>query len=242
MTDGGRMQLFCLPHAGGTSSVYEPWRALLAPRIEVVPVELPGRGRRLRELPLDDLDGLTEDAMSGILRCLQPPFGLFGHSMGAVLAFECARRLSQTHGCRPLILFASGHRAPHLPPRPGPRVHELDDATFTARARELGGEFNDALEHEELRALFLPVLRSDLKAAEAYVYRPGAALACDIVALGGEQDPHVSNAELLAWAEQTDAEFQVRTFVGGHFFFHHNGEQLLAAVEQRTWARSLNGC
>jgi medium-chain acyl-[acyl-carrier-protein] hydrolase len=234
MTDVRPVQLFSLPHAGGISSLYEAWRPLLAPTIELVPIELPGRGRRLSERPLRSLERLTEDLTAGILLSLHPPFAFFGHSMGAVLAFECARTLSVAHGYDPLVLFASGHRAPQLSPRDGRQIHGLDDASFLAWARELSGGLNDALEHAELRDLFLPVLRTDLTAMETYVYRPGRPLACDIVALGGIDDPYVSEAELAAWAEQTTGDFHMQLFPGNHFFIHHKADQVTAEIARRS--------
>jgi surfactin synthase thioesterase subunit len=240
MVDAHGVKLFCLPHAGGAGSLYEAWRPLLSPALEVTPIELPGRGRRLRERALLDFDELIEDVIAGILPLLDSPFALLGHSMGAVLAFECARVLSAAQGCSPLALVVSGHRAPQLPPRPRPAMHELDDAGFLARAREFSSDLNDALEYEELRELFLPVLRSDLTAMEAYVYRPGEPLACDILALGGTDDPHVSEEELAGWAEQTKAGFHMRLFAGNHFFIHHAAKQVVTEVGE-SLASSIAG-
>lgn len=233
MTDSRPILLFCLPHAGATSSHYEAWRPLLSPWVEPVPLELPGRGRRLREWPLSDLMELRTDLTAAILRCVDRPFALFGHSMGALLAFECARTLSIAYRRDPLALIVSAHRAPQLARRPGPALHELDDTSFLARTRELSGDLNNALEHEELRELFLPVLRSDITAIETYAYCPGRPLSCEIIALGGAEDPHVSEAELEAWAKQTEASFHMRLFAGNHFFIHHSTNPVIDEITGR---------
>jgi surfactin synthase thioesterase subunit len=207
--------LVCFPHAGGAASYYRPVSAALAPAVEVLAVQYPGRQDRYGEPAVDDLFVLA-DRLAGVLPAvIGRPVAFFGHSMGASLAFEVARRL-EARGTRLHTLFVSGRRAPSAPL--GENVHLKNDDELLAEVKRLGGTEAAILDDPDIRRMALPALRSDYRAAERYHYRPGPDVSCPIVALIGDDDPKVDEAEASGWAERTSAGFELKTFRGGHFY------------------------
>ncbi|GEJ57775.1 thioesterase II family protein [Anaeromyxobacter diazotrophicus] len=227
---GGRLRLFCFPHSGAGASAYACWRRALA-SAEVCPVELPGHGRRLGEPRLCRMESLVRGAVGALLPFLRPPFALFGHSLGALVAFEVARTLEREHQLSPAVLIASGHGAPQLA-RPRESLHALSEPELVARIERMGGTPAGVLTHPELRALFVPVLRADLELGETYAYRPGPPLACPVSALGGLDDDEVGWTELEGWREQTRGGWKLRMLPGGHFFPFAHGSGALAALAE----------
>jgi medium-chain acyl-[acyl-carrier-protein] hydrolase len=226
-----RVRLFCLPSAGGGGSVYMPWARQL-PTVDVCAVQLPGRENRLRE-PAYTRFAEMMDATFQVLRPhLDMPFALFGHSMGALIAFELARRLRAEGAPVPAHLFVSGHRAPQLP-NPRPPLAHLPDAAFLAELRtRYDGVPAEVLRHPDLMALLLPCLRADLALVEDYRCDVAEPLACPISVYGGEDDPVANEAELAAWRAQTRGEFTLTRFAGTHFFIRSAREELLAALSR----------
>ena len=224
---GAPALLVCFPHAGGSASFYHPFAREFAGVCEVVAVQYPGRQDRRTEPPCTDLEALA-DLVYGVLP-LEPerPVVLFGHSMGAVLAYEVARRLERD-GTGPAVLIVSGRRAPST--RRHEEVHRRSDDVLLAEVAGLSGTSSALLEDEELRRMILPPLRADYRAIETYRYRPGPPLACPISVLTGDRDPRVSAAEAEAWRDHTGGGFRLRTLPGGHFYLNERRAEVAAAV------------
>jgi medium-chain acyl-[acyl-carrier-protein] hydrolase len=221
------LRLFCFPYAGMGASAYRPWAAELPADVELCAVQPPGRETRMREPAFADLSQLAAAIGEHILPLLDRPFVFFGHSMGALTAFEVARRLARSGGATPAYLIASAHQAPRLPRRESP-LHELPDAAFVAEIqRRYGGIPDEVLAHRELLELLLPGLRADMTAIERYEYQPGEPLGCPILAIGGTFDARVSVADLEAWRDETTAEFSTRRLHGGHFFIQNARAQVI---------------
>ncbi|ASC71013.1 Linear gramicidin dehydrogenase LgrE [Halomicronema hongdechloris C2206] len=212
------LRLFCFPYAGGGALTFRGWEAHLPATVELCPIELPGRGMRLREPPFDRLAPLAEAIVEALLPCLDKPFAFFGHSMGALLSFEVARRLRRLQR-QPGQLFISGRRAPQWPD-PDPPIHALPEAEFIAELRRLNGTPAAVLENRELMQLLLPTLRADFAVLETYGYEPAPPLNCPIAAFGGLQDPDVTCEMLEAWRQQTCSGFSLQMLPGDHFFLH----------------------
>ncbi|MFE9482369.1 thioesterase II family protein [Streptomyces spororaveus] len=229
------MTLLCFPHAGGAASTYFPMSKLLAPRIGVYAVQYPGRQDRRSEPPLDELTQLA-DRITEALTELAPdrPLALFGHSMGALLAYEVARRLETTERLRPVRLFVSGRRAPgHAATRPD--LHDQDDATILAELRRLSGTDEAVLADDDLVRMLLPTLRSDYKAVECYV-GPGpgeGVLSCPVSVFTGTEDTHVTREGAEGWAAFTSGLCDVESFPGGHFFVNSDREAVASALAAR---------
>ncbi|HET9383173.1 MAG TPA: alpha/beta fold hydrolase [Streptomyces sp.] len=213
------VRLVCLPHAGGSASYYHPLtRSPLLPATEVLAVQYPGRQDRRREPLVDDIPRLADLITEALAPFGDRPLALFGHSMGAVLAFEVAQRLGE----RPRHLFVSGRRAPSRFRRG--TVHLLSDAELVGELRRAGGTDPRFLDDEELLAEILPVVRNDYRAVELYRWNQAPPLDCPVTALVGDRDPQAALDDVEAWRDHTTGAFDLRTFPGGHFYLNtHQG-------------------
>ncbi|WP_409186646.1 thioesterase II family protein [Amycolatopsis sp. VS8301801F10] len=189
------VRLVCLHHAGGTASTYEGWQRPLAEVAQVVPVLLPGRGRHRPARPYTNLEPLVSDLATTLIEHgLADRYALFGHSMGALLAYELSCRLRDRGHAEPLHLFVSGSRAPHL--------YGTDARLF---ALDTGGCAS-------------AVLRADLAVCDSYAWTPRRPLCCPVTAFRGSDDPLATAAHVEAWRSYTEGSLVVREFSGGHFF------------------------
>jgi medium-chain acyl-[acyl-carrier-protein] hydrolase len=222
-------RLFCLPFAGGGALAYYRWPSLISAGFEVARVHLPGRETRLREPLFTRLASLVDTLVEELIPWIDGPFAIYGHSMGALLAFELARELRRRYSLSPVHLFVSGYRAPQLPPSELPFSH-LPDADFINRIRQYGGVPDLIAQNEELMEIFLPILRADLEMAETYVYREEPPLECPLTAFGGLSDPKVDREKIIAWDKHTSMGFSAHFFPGGHFFLHDSEPLVLNQI------------
>jgi surfactin synthase thioesterase subunit len=226
--DDAATQLLCLPHAGGSASYFFPVSRSLSPAIDVLAVQYPGRQDRLREPGLTSVHELADGVVAAIMPLTGRPITILGHSLGASVGYEVARRLERA-GVRPTGLFASGRRAPHLNWDDG--THLRDDAGLIADVRALAGTETAVLDDEDVLSMVLPAIRSDYTAAETYTYRPGPRLSCPIHALTGSADPKVSLEEADGWRDHTDADFDLVVMDGGHFFLNDHVADILRRIK-----------
>jgi surfactin synthase thioesterase subunit len=231
-----RVRLFCFHSAGGGPSMYREWGRALPEHVEVCAVCLPGR-EQLFTLPVrNDLLEIVERVAPAVEPLLDLPYALFGHSMGAVVAFELARRLRHAGKPDPARLFVSARRAPDLPDR-WPPIRQLPDRELIAEVqRRYGGISSEVLANDELLDLFVPVLRADLTALGTYRYTGAAPLACPISCFGGAADAWVAADELEHWRTHTTAGFDLRVLPGAHFYLENEGRGALLATLQRALA------
>ena len=227
----GATRLFCLPHAGAGASGYWEWASLLAPEVEVVPIELPGRESRYKEPPRRSVFDLTAELIEPLSDRVGSNFALFGHSMGALVAYELARALASS-GSPPRHLFVSGLAAPHIGPARHD-VHLLPEPDLLAVIEQLEGTSPEVLASRELVQLLLPALRADFEVCETYRHPHEAALPVPITVLGGMRDPSVSVKEMRAWQDLTSAGFEPMFFPGGHFYLHVLRDEVIAMLLTR---------
>lgn len=226
-----RLRLFCFPYAGGAASIYQAWQERLPPTVEVRPVQLPGRGMRMRETPINQMPALVEATAAALLPFLDRPFAFFGHSMGALISFELVRRFRREQGISPVHLFLSGRRAPQLP-HTEPMTYNLPEPEFLNELRRLKGTPPEMLENAELMQLMLPLLRADFEVCETYTYADEPPLECPMTVFGGIQDLDVNRTHLEAWREQTSAPFSLRMLPGDHFFLQSSKDLLLWSLSR----------
>lgn len=221
-------RLVCFPHAGGSASFYFPVSAALSPVADVVAVQYPGRQDRHTEKGIESIAELADRAADA-LRAHDDglPLTFFGHSMGAVLAFEVARRLERD-GRAPTHVFASGRRAPSSF-RPE-NVHQRDDDGVIAEMRKLSGTDPRVLGDEEVLRMVLPAIRSDYTAIEKYRAEAGAQVGSPITVLVGDDDPRTTLDEARAWEPHTMGTFSLRVFSGGHFYLTEHAQEVIALL------------
>lgn len=222
------LRLFCLPYAGGSSLAFRGWQEALPRGVDVCPIQLPGRGARLFDPLFTRLEPLVHSLGEELLPFLDRPFALFGHSMGARVAFELSRFLRNAHGPQPVVLFVSGGRAPDAPD--GKRDFELPDADFVAMLRRLDGTPTEILDNPEALQLLLPILRADFEVIQTYEYREEPPLSVRIKAFGGTRDSSTGADVILPWSRHTTGSFSLSMLPGGHFFIEESRAQLLMII------------
>ncbi|MET8979303.1 alpha/beta fold hydrolase [Streptomyces sp. NPDC004539] len=235
------VQLVCLPHAGGSAGSYLSLSAALAPEVEVLAVQYPGRQDRRAERCADSIAELTDRLVRVLVaREDDRPMALFGHSMGAVLAFEIARRLEESGGARaPVALLVSGRRAPHLRGEDGDL---RDDEGILRNVRLLDAATATALDDPDLRELVMPALRGDYRATETHVHVPGPPLRCPVVALTGDADPVAPVADVARWRPYTRGPFALHVFDGGHFYLTARSGEVGSVIHDHLVHAARQSC
>jgi surfactin synthase thioesterase subunit len=235
-TTDAPIRLLCLPHAGGAASFYFPMARALAPRLDVLVAQYPGRQDRMLE-PLPATIGEFADGVAEALRPLDDrPLALFGHSMGAAIGFELAQRLERQG--RPVVrLFASGWRAPSR--TRDERIHQGSDAEVIAHIRRLAGTNpkmladTGLLEDPDLAGMVMPAIRSDYRAIETF--RPAhTRVDCPVTVLTGDTDPQVTPEEAAAWRDCVTGPVEFREYPGGHFFLVDHAADIIALIRDRV--------
>ncbi|MBB4677105.1 thioesterase II family protein [Crossiella cryophila] len=229
--EDSKVRLACFPHAGGSASFFYPFSAALTPSIEVLAVQYPGRQDRRADPRIENVQEFAREIVKPLLAWTDKPLALFGHSMGASIAFEVATILEQEFDFRPAALFASGRRAPSR--HRDERVHQQSDDGIVAELQRLSGTDSALLGDEELLRMVLPAIRSDYKAAETYRWQGGVPLSCPITAIVGESDPRVTFDEATTWSEHTRDEFALRTLSGGHFYLNHHQSDVVNEISDQ---------
>ena len=214
-----RLRLFCFSYAGGSASAYASWQAALGPQVEVCAIQLPGRDMRMAEAPCTSLDQLLPQLLRAVQGVDGMPFAFFGHSLGALVAFELTRLLRRHGMPLPQRLIVSGACAPRC--RDTTRqLHSLPDAAFIDALRAYEGSPAPVLDNADLMELLLPMIRADFQIGERYLYRPSLPLPLPITVFSGTRDGHVPQQGARSWEQESSVSCTVQLFEGGHFFIH----------------------
>ncbi|MEU2608434.1 thioesterase II family protein [Streptomyces albus] len=221
--------LFCVPYAGGSTALYQPWWAACPKDVRVVPVQLPGRMERLREKPLRSARSIAEQLGEAVAATGARRFALFGISMGALVAFETAHWLTAA-GLPPAHLFVASSPGPSLLRSTPGTIHTGPDEELVAVLRRLGTTPPELLADTEIRQLLLPVLRADFAVTETYVYPRREPLVSPLTVLWGDEDRYLDEAVVDAWRQETCGQVRVRRFASGHFLLPERSAELLGLV------------
>jgi surfactin synthase thioesterase subunit len=229
-----RTTLLCVPFAGAGPSFFHPWRELAADRWRVTAVELPGREKRLLEEPYRNVPEAARSELGAVVEDLGPGARvvLFGHSLGAVLAYELVHLLGERDDVHVERLVVSGS--------PGPwtqrerRAAGLDGDEFLARVEEFAGFRHEALDHPEMRELILPTLHADCSMHESYVPSFEGPVSVPVTSLRGDVDGLVTAAEARQWQDATTAGFTYVEFPGDHMYLVDRGREILDVIEKES--------
>jgi pyochelin biosynthetic protein PchC len=225
LTPRPRLRLVCFAHAGGSASFFRPWLDALPADVDLLALRYPGREDRFNEACLTDMASLADGANLALRDLSDAPLALFGHSLGAALAYETASRLERS-GIPLARLFVSAHPAPHL--QRGGTLHLGDDAALLEDIRRQDGPGNALLDDADLRAVFLPILRADYQVIETYRPREITPLRCPVNLLLGETDMEVTEAEAQGWRKASHIPLSIQRFPGGHFYLVEQRPQLIS--------------
>ncbi|WP_034269727.1 thioesterase II family protein [Haloechinothrix halophila] len=232
------LRLVCLPHAGGTPAAYRGWSAHLPLNVELLATCYPGRQDRLGQPPIECMPDMVDALLTALLPLSDLPMVLFGHSMGASIAFETALLLEHNHGIAPEALLLSGRRAPRLltgrPPYLG------GDEAIMADVRRLDETSSTVLDEPDLRDLVLPAIRADYRLLGTYKPTLDGVSSAPITAYVGDDDPDITEEHILGWTAHTSAHFTHRVFPGGHFYLAECESELVADVVTQL-AHSITG-
>ncbi len=222
-----RRTLVCFPHAGAGAALYRDWVPHLGPGDELLSVRLPGRESRFTEACATDAAAVAQP-LSGLLARLDRPLVLFGHSLGAALAYATARALIAA-GRPPDRLAVSARRAPHIPLR-RPHTASLDDTSFRARIRSMGGTPPEVLACDELMDLVIPMLRADFILSDSFADPDPAPLPIPLLAFAGIGDAEVAVEDVAAWERLAGAGFALHPLPGDHFFLHQHRQKIVQTL------------
>jgi medium-chain acyl-[acyl-carrier-protein] hydrolase len=221
-----KARVFCFPPAGGGANLFLSWPNDLPETVEAYGLQLPGRGERFLDPPEVDMSAIVNGVVAELEPLTDRPYVFFGHSLGALIAFDVARALRRRGARLPLHLIAGAYRAPDVLDT-DPPLHQLPDEEFISELARLGGMPDEILKHKEMMELLLPMLRADFTLHETYVYTHEAPLPWTITACGGMLDKDVQRETLEGWRRQATGGFELRMYPGGHFFVKHEQRALV---------------
>ncbi|MGD9636613.1 MAG: thioesterase II family protein [Pirellulales bacterium] len=225
-----RLRVFAFPYAGGGAAPYFRWRGAMPRGIDLVPLLLPGREARIAEPALCDMHTLAAEVADAIAPLVDRPYALLGHSMGAWIALEVARKLRDRGADSPRALIVAASPAPQRS-RGNAALYQLPDSEFVAEMiRRFNGIPPAVEKNRELLQLLIPTMRADMQLLETYDYVEEPPLSTDILALGGADDRAVSATALADWRQQAAGEFTSRLWPGNHFFLFHSEQAATGAL------------
>lgn len=225
------VRLFCFHHSGGAASFYFPWVESLSSNIELLAIQLPGRENRFSEPLMNDLKDILNSLTEAFHVYKDKPFFTFGHSLGALIAFEFALSIRNHYAVSPCHMIISSTKAPHLPFRMKP-LSNLDHNTLKKELEIYNGIDERIRQNDELLNLFLPIIKSDFSIYESHHYAKSEPFSCDILAISGGDDKTVTTEEILAWSDYTMGKFKHLSFPGGHFYLKEHQKQIIEIINQ----------
>jgi medium-chain acyl-[acyl-carrier-protein] hydrolase len=226
-----KIKLFCFPYAGGSATIYNKWKNYVRADIEVVPVELSGRGRRIHETLYKGIPDAIDDVFNVIRdNAASAPYALVGHSMGAMISYHLAQKIRNSGMQQPLHIFFSGRGAPGIERKDKKKYSLMTRDEFVKEVIDLGGTSDEFFKHPELLELFLPLLRNDFRLSESENWEDEIVpLDNDItVFLGKDED--LTDEQCTAWKRHTKKICNTHYFNGGHFFIHDETERIAAII------------
>jgi medium-chain acyl-[acyl-carrier-protein] hydrolase len=232
-----KLRLFCFPFVGSDASIFRSWPTRLPDEIEVLPVQLPGRGKRFHEPAITNFATLKACLVEKLLPLIDRPCALYGHSMGAVVAFELARVIEQRQPGALSCLLVSGCKPPHLKQRLASTlsksISSLPEREFIAELVRLNGTPPELIRDIAALRTFVPALRADFQLLESVTYEDGPNVASPIVAFCGTNDDQAPPRAMLLWRELTTGPFDFNLVPGDHFFLLRHQHRFLDRLAEK---------
>lgn len=225
------MKLFCLPYAGGSAVMYYKFEKYLSEDIELIPVELSGKGSRIDEKPYDSFHELVDDITEIIYKSIKlgEQFALLGYSMGSTIIYEVAIKLQEKHEISPQKMFVLASVAPHK--RKMSKMHELEDDNFIEKLIEIGGISEEVIKEPEILRYYLPIIRNDFKLIENYKFsHAGKIVKSNLIVMYSEDEE--KKARIKYWEELVKGEYMYYKFSQGHFFINHHLEKVTSIINK----------
>jgi len=223
-----RFRLLCLPQAGGTASSFATWRPVVPAGVEVATIGLPGRGIRAAEPAPATVQELADSLVGDLRDAVTSPYALFGHSFGALVAYELTRRLELAGLPAPTALLVSASRPPHDPPTG--RVSQLDDDGLLRWLERIGGVPPELRRYTRFLRYAIDTIRTDLALAERFRVAEPAPVHCDLRVFGGSGDVLAPREQLESWRPCAAAGFSVTVLPGGHAYPYADPRRTLTAL------------
>lgn len=222
--------MICFPFAGGGASAYINWTNKIDKSVSLCPVQLPGREELFAEPAFTSMKEAVAALMIPIAALAEEKsIILFGHSMGARIAYEVAKAL-QKKGVYVKYLFVSGSPTPDVPE--ALPIYNLDDEEFVEGLKRFDGTPKEILENREILSVFLPMLRADFTLIDTYCESEVTVLKCPIMSFGGDSDNDAKPEEVREWGKYTNTRFDYKIYPGGHFFIKEHEDNLLRTINQ----------
>lgn len=226
-----KINLFCVPYAGGNARIFQSWPEYLPGFVELVAIELPGRGRRIQEPAFDSMIALVRELSSALYSQIDKPYIVIGHSMGSRIALNTLYELVR-FGCPPPLHFiASGSAPPHILKK-RKKIHTLPDDEFINELQSYKGIRDEVINNKELMEIYLPLLRADFAVAAEESLPNRLPLNCNATVFSGISDKYVSKEDCLAWQEYFTPPIEVSIFEGGHFFIDSARKEVAGKISK----------
>lgn len=226
-------KIFCIPYAGGSANLFLKWVPYLSDNIELIPLELKARGSRFNECSYSNLEEAVSDIYTLLIKEVnEDPFSIYGHCMGAIIAYEVCKRIQVNQRKNPVKLFISGMQPPHL--KENKKFLSMNDDDFMGELEKMEGIPKGFIENQELKDLFLPIIKNDFKLLEYYQQPyPPTRLNSPIVVINGKEDRSISFENIGKWKEYTHAGCDFYKLTGGHFFINENVEEVTVILNKQ---------
>lgn len=225
-----QIKLYCLSYAGGSSVFYRDWIREIDPRIQVLPLEIPGHGRRFNESFCKNIFQVVEDLKEQIVHEIHNPYAIFGHSMGALLAYELACSMQRLRA--PIHLFLSSYQPPNIPYHMG-AIEKMSDGELKERILSMGGTSREIIDNGQMWDIFRKIFISDFELLEKYnCKKEPERLYIDFTILCGMDDHVIDKQNLIAWRNITEGKCQFVEYPGGHFYINHHREKIIKLIEE----------
>ena len=225
------VRLFCFHYGGGSNTSFYPWINKIPHSIELIAVELPGRGRNMSQPLLTNVNDITVLLVEEVKHYLDKPFIFFGHSVGSLISFELTKAMREQNLQLPMHLILSGSMAPHTLHKRRHICH-LDDVAFAEELKIYNGIPQEVRNEPSLMEMFLPIIRADMSIIENYNYLPSKPLDCNITTITGQNDPTVPIEDAKAWTSHANLSCNHYTLNGDHFFVKTALDEVINIVYQ----------